>query len=75
MKRKELLWMIIPCLLLGTLYFVRYRINPPFSLRAVYDGMTEVPLTPRAVAEGYDTKIALILQSPMPKLPTDLFPL
>jgi hypothetical protein len=63
MKRKELLWMIIPCLLLGTLYFVRYRINPPFSLRAVYDGMTEVPLTPREVAEGYDTKIALILQS------------
>lgn len=63
MKRKELFWMLIPCLLFGIVYFARQRINPPFTLRAVYEGKQEVPLTPREVAEGYDTKVSLNLRS------------
>jgi hypothetical protein len=56
MKRKELFWMIMPCLLLAGagLYYTR-RANEPFRL--VVDEAVLLPATPREVSEGWNAKV------------------
>lgn len=56
MKRKELLWMLLPCLfLLGAgLYYTR-RANEPFGL--VVQETVLLSATPREVSQGWDAKV------------------
>ncbi len=63
MKRKELFWMLLPCLLVVPLWIARQKRNPPFTLHAVYTGIQNLPVTATDVAEGFDTKIALNLRA------------
>ena len=60
MKRRELFWMIVPCLLLAGagIYFAR-RDAPraPEKFGVLLDEVKLVPATPRDVARGYDTVV------------------
>ena len=58
MKRKELFWMIVPCLLLigvGT-YFSR---RPAKEFQIVIDEAKLMPATPLEVFKGYDTQLSV----------------
>src|SRR4051794_13755166 len=56
MKRKELFWMIVPCLLLigAGAYFSR---RPAKEFRIVIDEVKQVPVTPYDISQGWDTRI------------------
>ena len=70
MKRKELLWMLLPCLfLLGAgWYFSRHKMAPredyetgPF--RTVATSVQVLPANPREVSEGFDRKVEVVLRN------------
>ncbi len=56
MKRKELFWMLVPCLLMlgAGVYFSRDDIHP---MRVAFDKVQLLPLTPRDIADGYDARV------------------
>ncbi|HEY0076212.1 MAG TPA: hypothetical protein VGB77_19070 [Abditibacteriaceae bacterium] len=60
MKRKELSWMLLPCLLILGLgwYFTRSR-EAASKLRVRIDEIKLVPATPRDVARGYDSVVLI----------------
>lgn len=67
MKRKELFWMLVPCLILLVLAFVwRGRpgatllINQPFAV--VVEKVEKETLKPNEVADGWDTKLKITLR-------------
>lgn len=56
MKRKELFWMLVPCLaLFGAGFYYSHRANG--SLRLITDEAVIAATSPREVAEGWDTKV------------------
>lgn len=58
MKRKELFWMLIPCLLLiGFAIYLSRREVKPGKFAVTIETMQIVPATPRDVARGYDTVV------------------
>jgi hypothetical protein len=60
MKRKEMFWMLLPCLLILGLgwYFTRSR-EATSKLRVRIDEIKLVPATPRDVAQGYDSVVLI----------------
>ena len=56
MKRKDLFWMLVPCLLLlGAGAYLSWRANEPFRL--VVTEAVLLPATPREVSEGWNVKV------------------
>jgi hypothetical protein len=72
MKRKELLWMIVPCLLLA-LFAIALRgrpgatlvLNEPFAV--VVEKVEKETLEPGEVGDGWDTKLKITLNHKGPK--------
>lgn len=58
MKHKEFFWMLAPCLLLigAGAYFSR-QASQGVSFRVVFDEVKSLPVTPRDIADGYDTRV------------------
>ncbi|HEY0076213.1 MAG TPA: hypothetical protein VGB77_19075 [Abditibacteriaceae bacterium] len=64
MKREELFWMLLPCLLLlaGAFYYAKRETHENAPWQIFVAKAEPMPLLPREVAEGFDTKWQITLK-------------
>src|SRR5215216_1704565 len=74
MKRREIAWMLLPCLLLAGVgwYFTKRNARTTGEFRVVVDKTSIEPITPREAADDFDTKVVIQAHSEgAPQVPTN----